>query len=169
VWLATVLALSALVAWWMPPAAPQRFELLAGGAEVKDLHTGLVWRRCAEGQRWSGAHCTGQPLQMPQLLATAHAASQPGWRLPSLTELHSLVDPARQNPALDPLAFPDTPGQWFWTSTLASSRITHAWTVHFGQGKANYALRMNHLCMRLVRADTTPPAIPAPTEPPAPE
>lgn len=83
---AVVLGCVALWLLWWPAAEPARYELLAGGHEVKDHRTGPVWRRCAEGQRWDGTHCAGEALLMPHLVAIAHAASQPGWRLcPSCT------------------------------------------------------------------------------------
>lgn len=148
---AVVLGGVALCLLWWPAAEPARYELLAGGHEVKDHRTGLVWRRCAEGQRWDGTHCAGEALLMPHLVAIAHAASQPGWRLPTMPELYSLVEPERRDPALDAAVFPDTPLHWFWTSTVTTSRLTHAWLVHFGVGQPNYALRMNHVHVRLVR------------------
>jgi hypothetical protein len=144
-----VLALAGL--WLQEPVAPPRFEVLTGGQEVKDHRTGLVWRRCAEGQWWDGQHCDGEARTVPHLAALALAQSQPGWRLPTLPELYSLVEPGRRHPALDAAVFPDTPGYWFWSSTLTDSRISHAWLVHFGEGQPNFALRMNHVHVRLVR------------------
>ena len=144
-----LLALAGL--WVQEPVAPPRFVVLAGGHEVKDHQTGLVWRRCAEGQRWDGTHCDGEAQTMPHLAALALAQTQPGWRLPDMPELYSLVEPGRRQPALDAAVFPDTPGYWFWTSTLTDSRISHAWMVHFGAGEPNFALRMNHVHVRLVR------------------
>lgn len=31
------------------------------GTEVTDQRTGLIWKRCSEGQGWSGSTCTGLP------------------------------------------------------------------------------------------------------------
>jgi hypothetical protein len=116
---------------------PARFSVRAGGQEVHDRSTGLTWRRCAEGMQWTEA---GE-----------HAAQQAGWRLPTVRELHTLVDGARSHPAIDTEAFPDTPPTWFWSASQANSRITHAWLVHFGEGRANMALKLNHMPARLVR------------------
>lgn len=150
-WAALLLGLLACVVWLWPSAEAARFEPLGAGHEVKDHRTGLVWRRCAEGQHWSGGQCLGSALTMPHLEALALAESQSGWRLPSVTELYSLVEPDRRLPALDAAVFPNTPNAWFWTSTLSNSRISHAWLVHLGEGQANFALRLNHVHVRLVR------------------
>ena len=100
---------------------------------------------------WTGAGCTGEPQSFTQIEAAEHAAQQAGWRLPTVRELHTLVDEARSHPAIDTEAFPDTPPTWFWSASQANSRITHAWLVHFGEGRANMALKLNHMPARLVR------------------
>jgi hypothetical protein len=40
-----------------------------------------------------------------------------GWRVPTGPELRGLVE-AIYDPAIDPIAFPNTPTDLFWTSTL---------------------------------------------------
>ena len=100
---------------------------------------------------WTGLGCAGEPRTFTQIEAVEHAQQQAGWRLPTVGELHTLVDETQSNPAIDPGAFPDTPPEWFWTASQANSRITHAWLVHFGEGRANMALRLNHRPVRLVR------------------
>jgi hypothetical protein len=149
-WLA--LGLCALGGYlWTAQHTPGRFSVRASGQEVHDRSSGLTWRRCTEGMRWSGVGCTGEPRTFTQIEATEHAAQQTGWRLPTVGELHTLVDAGRRNPAIDTQAFPDTPPDWFWSASQANSRITHAWLVHFGEGRANMALRLNHMPARLVR------------------
>jgi hypothetical protein len=140
----------ALSLWSVQPAS--RFTVRAGGQEALDRHSGLTWRRCAEGMQWTGWGCAGEPATFTQIEATEHAQQEAGgWRLPTVGELQALVDEERRNPAIDPTAFPDTPPEWFWTASQANSRVTHAWLVHFGEGRANMALRLNHMPVRLVR------------------
>ncbi len=128
-----------------------RFSARAGGKEVLDTNTGLVWRRCTEGTEWNGMGCTGLPRTFTQIEALEHAAQQADWRLPTVSELHTLVDEQRRLPAIDTRAFPDTPSDWFWTASQSKARISHAWLVHFGEGRANMALRLNHRPIRLVQ------------------
>jgi hypothetical protein len=50
----------------------------------------LQWRRCAEGQSWTGTSCTGTALSLNLYDALARAASLPGWRVPGIKELDTL-------------------------------------------------------------------------------
>ena len=53
------------------------------------------------------------------------------FRLPTINELHSLVDRSASNPAsyLDIL-----PGEVFWTSTTLSSNAEHSYVIDFSDG-----------------------------------
>jgi len=83
------------------PGACPRFDLVLGGAGVLDKETGLVWE-------------SNPSLQaVPSYAAAENACKnlyrgdRTGWRLPSATELLSVVDRSRTNPAL-PLGSPFT-------------------------------------------------------------
>lgn len=97
--------------------AQNRFSFSSDGAEVTDGQTGLVWRRCSEGQTWSGAACTGDANALTLQQAYALAKTQSGWRVPNAKELSSIVDRTRLSPAIDPVTFPQTQSGWYWTST----------------------------------------------------
>lgn len=95
---------------------------LAG--EMLDTDTGLIWRRCPEGNTWDGQRCTGGDPLVFQSVASAFAAagvqatrSGQAWRLPNVKELDSLVDRQRYQPAIDPAAFPGAPSACFLSST----------------------------------------------------
>lgn len=62
----------------------------AGGNVVLDNWSGLQWRRCVEGQRWTGTSCTGTPEKLTLGGALSWAAARPGWRLAGAKELDSL-------------------------------------------------------------------------------
>lgn len=60
-----------------------------------------------------------------------------GWRIPTLKELESLVDYTRINPPIDPVLFPDTPPDLYWTSTDdATNPGQFRWCVDFMTGSA---------------------------------
>lgn len=87
---------------------------------VNDVWTGLRWRRCLEGQTWSGTTCTGAPSYFTHEQALAHDGhiSRDRWRLPNIKELDSLQDRTRTSPpAIDTAAFPDAPATSVWSST----------------------------------------------------
>ncbi len=112
------------------------YHVDTGADTVSDTGTGLVWQGTASATAydWNGAvaYCTGT------------------WRLPTLKELLTLVDPTRVNPCVDP-SFPDTPAAWFWTASPASNAASHAWAVYFYDGMSNATLKSVTGRVRCVR------------------
>lgn len=105
-------------------------------ALVTDRKTGLTWRRCSEGQAWSNnaGTCTGLASVFTHEQALVRAKSQTGWRVPNVKELSSLADRTRANPAIDPVAFPATPVNYYWTSTPVAGSSDWAWMINFDSG-----------------------------------
>lgn len=95
-----------------------RFQCVMGGTAVLDRETGLVWQRTPSeiGFEWFDAqdHC-----------ANVETGGRMGWRLPSIDELTSLIDPSRVGPGvLLPSVTPFNVGvteAWFWSSTGSES------------------------------------------------
>ncbi len=98
-----------------------------------DNKTGLIWKRCAEGQTWNGQSCTGSAREFNRREAADYAARQGGWRMPTLKELSSLLDVTLDRPLLDELAFPNTNAKLFWSSSL-SEHNQGTWSVSFFSG-----------------------------------
>jgi hypothetical protein len=100
----------------------------SGGAAVLDRETGLVWERSPSMSAftWLNAqiHCN--------LLAVGN---RKGWRLPTIQELASLVDPTQSNPAL-PAGHPFSNVQLFsyWSATSGATSFGGAWGVNFSFG-----------------------------------
>lgn len=131
----------------------ERFEFLTGGADVLDKRTGLVWARCSAGQVWVDGDCTGATTDFTQQSALAYAATQGGWRLPNRRELASLADIGCISPAIDVVAFPSTPGSYYWSSTPYVDVASYAWNVRFYNGYVNRDHdRNSSFAVRLVRA-----------------
>jgi hypothetical protein len=126
-------------------------RFVANGAEVTDTRTGLVWRRCSEGQTWDGATCAGSPAEFygwHNSLSHARSVAQStgvAWRLPNIKELFTLVDSARWSPAIDTGYFPGTSSQTcYWSSTPDSTPPDEGFSaaarcVGFNVGEANGA------------------------------
>jgi len=98
---------------------------------VTDNVTHLVWERLASTTNylWSDAatYCQGRST-----------GGLSGWRLPAIRELLSIVDARECSPSIDTAAFPDTPGTWFWSSTLTAGGSSNARSVDFGNGYSGY-------------------------------
>ena len=71
------------------PMRPDSRYKVAGG-EVSDTLTKLVWKQCVEGL--SGAACSGDAKSYTLAQARAAASAAAPWRLPTKSELASLVD-----------------------------------------------------------------------------
>jgi hypothetical protein len=129
--------------WRMPNPAtanlpnPVHYTDLGGGT-VRDDVTCLVWQRDVpeDSYSWEEAkdYCSSLPL------------AGGGWRLPSRIELVSLVDftKAAPGPTIDTAAFPNTPAEVFWSSSLVAATAagtSFAWYVYFSSGAtADYEL-----------------------------
>lgn len=132
--------------------AQARFAYSQDGSEVTDGLTGLTWRRCSEGQSFSGGTCVGAVATFSHEAALAHARTQAGWRLPNVRELASIVDRSRLNPAIDMAAFPGTPNNYYvWSSSPYPDIAGNAWHVNFGYGFVGMDRRGIDLAVRLVR------------------
>ena len=131
------------------PAA-QRFVVLPAFNRdaVLDKETGLVWEKSPQttSARWSVARRT---------CIEKHVGGQKGWRLPSIPELRSLVDPsvAPPGPTLPPgHPFLAVQSSVYWSETRVGEDPTGAWGVHFGLGGGatfiNWAHSVQVWCVR---------------------
>lgn len=107
-----------------------RFTVLSdfGGHAVRDSETGLVWEKSPSTGSfdWADAqhHCY-----------TAAVGGRKGWRLPTVEQLASLVDPTQSLPALpsgNPFVNIQTGG--YWSATTVAGNTAFAWDVDFSHG-----------------------------------
>jgi hypothetical protein len=129
--------------WSIKLPAAERFVVLAdfNNEAVLDKETGLVWEKSPstglKGQFDAYVRCN-----------TLTTGSRLGWRIPTLQEISSLIDPTQTNPAL-PQGHPfsnvlyDVP---YWTASTdiyfydsnGLRTITSAWFLGFASGWASY-------------------------------
>ncbi len=123
-------------------AAPiePRFTVNADDDTVTDHVTGLVWRRTLSS--------TGRTFDY----AASYCASLGGsWRVPSILELLSIVDPNLGNPAIDPALFPETDFA-VWSSSRVYSDGSRGWILLFRyNGWADTLATTETLRVRCVR------------------
>lgn len=138
------------------------FEVLpeSDGSELVDLSTGLVWQRCVQGMTWDGTTCSGTPglyfwTELTGLVASAtpsKASKASPWRLPKISELHSLRSLDTQG--VDPSWLPGSPGYWTWTGEspcVIGSYSFPAWVVHMQNFYNACGEASDQLHVRLVR------------------
>lgn len=73
------------------------------------------------------------------------------WRLPTIKELSEIIDLGRQFPSIDPIYFPNTLSDLYWSITTYARVISSSWWVSFSSGSTgdDYRSYGNHI--RLVR------------------
>ncbi len=100
------------------PWPSPRFQVLPEG--VVDRLTNLCWRQVAAPEG---------PVSWEQALSAA-----PGWRLPNINELESLIDCSRHSPAL-PAGHPFSGLQdVYWSSTTSLYEPDWAWALYLDKG-----------------------------------
>jgi len=128
--------LSAVADTWGDQVDPSlRFTVLPGYAStaVRDNETGLVWEQ-------SPATFTRSWVFAQDFCNTRNVGNRLGWRLPTVQELASLVDPTQVDPSLPALPaghpFSNVQSDLYWSATTASffGGTGDAWVVCFIDG-----------------------------------
>ena len=135
-----------------------RFTCVMNNAGVRDNETGLVWTHPLPYVRtW---------YEAKQDCLNLAVGNRKGWRLPSVTELASLVDMSNPGepklPANRPFIYQQQPGTPYWTSTTHKSPYSNttptAYVVYFQNGMVSdqeYGSSKLHVwCVRGGQAET---------------
>ncbi len=146
------------------PSNPDSTYTIHGDGTVTDTRTGLMWKRCSEGQTWTGSTCSGTGSMSTWASALAHAkshvfANHDDWRLPNVKELRSLVEECRTNPSINETIFPaQSSGGNYWSASPAANLSNRAWIVNFSNGFSYDNDRRHYPIFRLVRDDSSDPS-----------
>lgn len=138
------------------PTTPIQDFTLHDDGTVTHHKTGLMWMRCAQGQNWNGADCTGsgQTQAWVDALRAVDGFSFAGhsdWRLPDIKELDSIIEQACINPAINATVFPATSSYWFWSASPFAGSEYYAWIVDSYDGSNNVYAKSDTGHVRLVR------------------
>ena len=107
--------------------APANRYVVASGT-VKDTQTLLVWQQVGPTSTTAWSNATAY-------CKSGTALPGSGWRLPTLTELQTLIDDSQNSPPLiDPTAFPQTAQATYWTSSADANNAGAVWYVDFSTG-----------------------------------
>lgn len=136
---ALAVAMGALGTAGAAPRCYPKQRFVVSKAEVTDTLTNLVWQQEVSTTR------------MTWVVAKTYCP--PGFRLPTVRELSSLVNLAVESPGptVDQAAFPNTPEASFWTSTPSAASSSDAWAVHFNFGGSSPIAASTALFVRCVR------------------
>ncbi len=137
-----------------------------GDGTVTHKKTGLTWKRCSEGQTWTGATCSGTATTYTHdqaVALTATFAGKADWRVPNIQELQSIVEVGAAVPVINTAIFPNTPSSHFWSGSPSAHYSNFAWNVSFGYGHSYDGDRSNGNRVRLVRGVQSSAPLPPPT------
>ncbi len=111
---------------------------------VLDTRTGLMWQRAVPLDRFTWVEATAYAKSL-------RLGGHTDWRLPTKEELESIVVKGRGAPAIDTVAFPNTPGAFFWSSSPDANTTDYAWGVSFYDGYTFNDYTTNNGRVRCVR------------------
>lgn len=144
-----------------PLSLPTARFIVNDDATLSDTGTDLMWQRCAWGQEWTGDACEGEAVTMTwseakQLADNTNANGSwfyNDWRLPNVRDLASIVERQCQDPRTNLELFPNTPADFFWTSTTRSGDDAEsgAYALSFGPEGVEHRAQTEQFHIRLVR------------------
>jgi len=114
---------------------------------VTDNLTGLIWLKntnCLGMMDWKGAILAAKSLKDGDCgpdseLILSDGSSVGDWRLPTMSELCTLIDFSRRNPALpNGHMFSGVPPGYHWSATTLDYHSGMAWIVYFESGTTCY-------------------------------
>ena len=140
------------------PKPALRF-ICQGNSTVNDTQTGMLWQRYSLGVfGYQPCASTVQRYNWRNAVQAARAANTAGgmygycdWRLPTLAEMQTLLQPQPAPPMIDSPVFPATASALYWTSTEQPGRLDAAWGLDFANGRDSLGCKKRQGGVRLVR------------------
>jgi hypothetical protein len=115
--------------WDTNNPSASRFATAFPGA-VLDKNTGLVWEQAPDANPRTWAAATS-------FCVNRNVGDTRGWRLPSVAELASVIDPTLPAPFVPASVFTGVQSAGYWSATTLADNPALAWFVLFGTGGGN--------------------------------
>jgi len=129
-----------------------------GDGTVTDSESGLMWMQAtADGNDDGTFNAVDDAMTWQEALYWCENLSLAGyddWRLPTIKELHSLVDYEEMidDPVISTAYFPETVSSQYWSSTTAGTDYRdYAWFINFDCGELSRGKKLYVYYVRAVR------------------
>ncbi len=151
---------------YIPETAPDSAFLDHNNSLVTDTRTGLMWRKCTEGQtdeacsegvRDDSLFTWKEALQHVKAVNENSVDGYSDWRLPNKKELESIIENRCVVPSINENFFYLFPSRSFyadanyWTSTTVAGDPAAAWIALFQYGAIVQGKKSDKFFIRLVR------------------
>jgi Protein of unknown function (DUF1566) len=154
----------------IPATTPTSQFIDNADGTVTDKQTGLMWKRCGEGQTWVNATCIGNAtgytwqaalLRAQSVNSKGGFAGQVDWRVPNIKELRSITERQCTFPVINLTVFPRTAAVAvssgsttgiFWSSSPVTDNPQDPWAVDFSYGDDFGGNKDDYYHVRLVRS-----------------
>ncbi len=127
------------------PGFTNDYKLQNGGKVVFDRASGLTWQQSGSDENMNYE----KAKTYINKLNSGKVAGYSDWRLPTLEEAMSLMEPTKKNGVLKIDSVFDKNQEWIWTSDLY--RASKAWVAHFYDGDCENYYISNTGYVRAVR------------------
>lgn len=136
---------------------PKKNKFIVQDGIATDTDTGLIWLRFAYGQIWLDDTSVGKVKEVcwedafdcaKQFNQQGGYADYASWRLPTVSELKSLIDETKNN-YINADIFPNNAGSFFWSSTPSSP--SNAWVLLPNNGESGSVFNSSRCAVRLVK------------------
>jgi hypothetical protein len=125
-------------AWNKIIPGAQRFIDALDGSAILDKETGLVWAKSLDATQRTW-------LEASDYCTTLTLGGRLGWRLPTIEELASLIDPSVAGSPKLPTghSFQNVLNGIYWSSRNYSGNNENAWSVNMDTGAVNNKIKSN--------------------------
>lgn len=143
----------------VPQTTPNSRFTINDDATVLDTHTGLIWKRCSQGQTGNDCQGAASTFGWQEALNAGKNESFAGetdWRVPNVKELSSIIEYGCMQPTINLSVFPNTSMTSYWSGTPDTEPpffFTLSWSVGFDFGTIQNGFRDSEYPVRLVRGD----------------
>ena len=135
---------------WSQKITEGRFVLVLDDEAVLDRETGLVWER--DTRLFDGVAFTYTWEQAHGYCNMKYVGFRAGWRLPTIYELSTLLDPSNDPALPEGHPFTNVHSGYYWSTTSHITLDHLAWAVNFSNGVNQAKAKTEMYWVRAVRS-----------------